>query len=593
MPSQDALIHQLLHDAIPDGNGHPVRPVSPEEVARLMRRARGEPEAIIRELIETRAQRDRFEKNCTKAAEAAGKLEELLKELTTGNASHCHLEALHQTPQGFRAVCRQGAQVREMSLHPEIDADDLKQLQPWEYVRVNEQVVVGTWAGDDYLYESSFGEVVTFIEYADDEFRLARVTRVGHGEEVVMLAEPLRDQTLQPQAKLVLLRDNPRWAIACVPASQIRSRFEVPIDSIETRLTDLACVEPLAEKLMLEIVKRIVSPEIRREYDLDPLRGLLLSSYRPGMGKTAFMRAFAHWLHELGQQRGFDVVLYLVKPNEFKSMWHGEDARIVREDLFGSIRGRREVPRSRPLVQLLVLDEIDSLGRRPEGRDVMVSSAQSDALEAFLVEMDGMVQEVQPEVPAHLLVVGMTNRPDRIDDAIKRPGRMGDEVLEIPDLDIDGAEQVCLVYARSREIPWFVDGTAQSGLDLMQVAERLIRPALAVVFPAVVLRYSTETQRKTDVTAGQVLASVHYRKAMSLAKNRAAERRLYGIGVAAVGYDDVVEGLLDTALSVAAQMEADPHMLIRHLKIKTPVVRVDVTPREELEDHRYQTTSTG
>ncbi len=593
MSSSNSMLQQLLQDAVPQRNGRPPRTTSPEEIEELLSRARDQPEAVVRELFETRKQRDRFEQNCIRAADAAGKLETLLHELTTANAAHLRLETLQDTPQGLRAICRQGSQLREMSVHPDVDVEDLRQLRPWEYVRVNEQVVVGTWSGDDYLFESSFGEVVTFVDYADDEKQLARVTRVGQGEEVVMLAEPVRAQELQARAKLVLARDNPRWALACLPAAQAKCRFEVPIDSIQTRLTDLACVESIAEKIFIEIHKRIVSPQIRAQYNLDPLRGMLLCSYKPGMGKTALMRASAHQLSEFGEQYGFDVSLYLVKPNELKSMWHGEDARIVREELFGAIRAKQEQPRSRPLVQLLVLDEIDSLGRRPEGRDVAVSSAQSDALEALLVEMDGMLQEANADVPAHLLVVGMTNRPDRVDDAIKRPGRMGDEVLEMPELDQDGAEKVCLIYGRSTEIPWLVDGEAQSGLDQTQIAERFIRPAIARIFPAVVLRYSTETQRKIDVTAGQIMASVHLRKAMSVAKNRAAERRMFAVGVPAVGYDDIVEGLLETALSVAAQMEADPLMLIRHLKIKTPVTRVDVTRREELEDHRFQASVTG
>jgi hypothetical protein len=85
------------------------------------------------------------------------------------------------------------------------------------------------------------------------------------------------------------------------------------------------------------------------------------------MGKTALPRAIALWLHEHRDQFGFDVLIYAVKPNETKSMWHGEDARIVREDLFGAIRARQALPRTRPLIILVVLDEIDSLGKPPAG----------------------------------------------------------------------------------------------------------------------------------------------------------------------------------------------------------------------------------
>lgn len=585
MARRRSILEQRASELASAGNG---RGNETDPFAELLQR---DPAVLAEELLRARAELAVAKENCQRAAAAAEGAEALLMEMTTGNAALHHLVGIRCTDSGFQTTCRIGSQLTEVSVHPEVDIEDLKQLQPWDYVRVVDQVIVGIWADDEQLYEASFGDVVTFVDYADEERTRALVSRVGQGEEVVRLGMPPSDRELRSGAKLVLMRDDPSWAIACLPSQQSTSRFEVPIDSITTKLNDLACIEPIAEKLILEITKRIVSPEICSAFDLDPLRGMLLSSYRPGMGKTAFMRAFARWLHELGQERGFDVVLYLVKPNELKSMWHGEDARIVREDLFGAIRAKQAEPRTRPLVQLLVLDEVDSLGRRPEGRDVAVSSAGSDALEALLVEMDGMVQQANGDVISRLLVVGMTNRPDRIDDAVKRPGRMGDEVIEIPDLDIEGAEQVCLIYTRSSSIPFLIDGQTRSGLEPAEIAERLIRPALMQVFDAVVLRYSIETQRKIDVTAGQVMASVHFRKAMSLAKNRAAERHLRGVGTPAVGYHDIVEGLLDTALSVAEQMEADPQMLIRHLKIKTPVVRIDVTPRQELEDHRFLTSS--
>lgn len=544
---------------------------------------------LFLELLRAEQQRDQAQASCAKAVEAAENVQRLLESLINGHATAYRLEAVHETPAGLRAICRLGEQLRELSVHPDVPIADLKRVQPWEFVRVHENMVVGTWVDDPFLIDNSYGEVVTFQGYADHS-TLARVARLGNVEEIVRLAPPLCQQVIPLHSKLVLLRDNPRWAVAWLPAQQTTSRFEVPIDTIDTQLSDLACVESIAEKLLLEVVKRVIAPQIRLEFNLDPLRGLLLCSNKPGMGKTAFMRAFARKLRELGQQRGFDVVLYLVKPNEFKSMWHGEDARIVREELFGAIRARREIPRTRPLVQLVVMDEIDALGRRPEARDAIVSSAQSDALESFLVEMDGMVQERQTEPQAHLLVVGMTNRPERIDDALKRPGRLGDEVFDIPDLDIGGAEQVCLIYTRANEIPWYVDDTVRRGLAVEEISRRFLRPAMSAVFNAVVLRYYSDTQKKFEVTAGQVLAAVHYRKAMSVAKNRAAERRLRGLGIPGVAYEDLVEGLLETSCSVAAQMQADPHMLIRHLRITTPVARVEVSPREELERHRFSQT---
>ena len=88
------------------------------------------------------------------------------------------------------------------------------------------------------------------------------------------------------------------------------------------------------------------------------------------------------------------------------------------------------------------------------------------------------------------------------------------------------------------------------------------------------------------------MSADHYRKASIVVKYRAATRRLRGVGIPGIAYEDVVEGLLDTAVSVAQQMQADPHMLVRHLKIKIPVVRVEATPRAELDDHRFASVGT-
>jgi ATP-dependent 26S proteasome regulatory subunit len=565
-------------------NGNQAEPDN--NIVALIERARSDPESLIAELVHNRKQCEAYKRNCARAAAAAEKTANLLTGLLSGHAQQYRLETLCETPGGIRAICRIGEQTREFGLHPEVNPEDVRNLKPWQYVRVHENVVIGVFA-DDRLFETSHGEIVSFQGYHGEDRRYARVSRAGNIEDVVRLAEHINEPGLTVGCKLVLLRDDPRWAIASLPACQAVSRFEVPIETINTRFSDLACIEPVAEKLMMEMLKRVIRPEIREEYNLDPLRGMILYSDKPGMGKTAVMRAFACEICDLGKEMEFDVVFYLVKPNELKSMWHGEDARIVREELFGAIRQRRCVPRTKPLLQLLVMDEIDSLGRRPEGRDVMGSAAQSDALEAFLAEADGIQQEIPCDPPAHLLMVGMTNRPERLDDAIKRPGRMGDEIIEIPDLDQQGAEKVCLIYLRTSTIPWHVDDEIRHGLTEEEIARRFLRPALAQIYSAVVLKYANDSQKKFDVTAGQVMAAVHYRKAMTVAKNRAAERRLCEEGVPAVIYEDVVHGLLETALSVAAQMESDPHMLMRHLKIKMAVTRIDVTARHELEQHRY------
>ena len=56
-------------------------------------------------------------------------------------------------------------------------------------------------------------------------------------------------------------------------------------------------------------------------------------------------------------------------------------------------------------------------------------------------------------------------------------------------------------------------------------------------------------------------------------------------------FSDLLEGLLDAALSVASGMQADPLMLVRQLQVKVPVARVESVPREEIEIYQHTKTT--
>lgn len=540
-----------------------------------------DPRLVVEELIAAR-------RSCRESARAAEKLDQLLNGLVQQNASLFHLESLRRTTEGqFRAVCRLGAQLQELGVHPQVSIEALQKLLPWEFVCVHEGVVINVWNDDDTLFTAQFGDVVSFEGYANRERFQVRVSRPGREEAIVTLATPLRGAVLQRGTKLVLQRDDPRWAIEALPAEQAESKFEVPLERLNKRLEDLAGLDELSERILEDILMRIAFTDIRDTFDLSPLRGALLISYQPGMGKTAFCEALAVWLRDFGLKHGFDVVLYLVKPNELKSMWHGEDSRIVREDLFGSIRARQRITRDRPLVQILVLDEVDSLQKRG-GSERMVGSAHSDALESVLVELQGIGGEaIEEGPPAHLLCIGLTNRPDRLDEALKRPGRLGDLVCTMPAITQDSAVDIMNIYGRKSSVPWSCDGREAGPAETADVRERFLGPAVAQVFPLVVARYATDTQRTFDITAGQILAGAHYQDAMNRAKRRAAIRMLREHGLPAICPEDVLDSLLDVAVDTARQMEADPAMLVHQLQIKLPVTRVTAVPKSELELHRY------
>ncbi len=559
--------------------GYDRRQLTPD-LARLaetqLQEARLDPLPLVARAL--KAKRD-----CELAAGAAAKLKEILDGLLAGPAILCKCEGVAHTPQGAQAtVAWQGRELREMPIHPDVDVAQIVALEPWHWVKVHakEQVVIGVCA-DASAFARAHGEVVEFKDWQDSAAGLARVTQAGGQEQVVRLSPGLRGAALAPLDQLVLCRDATAFAIARAARQTARSRFETPIDRVRVALEQVAGVDAILAKLFEAIELRLLRRDDEPGLTLEPLHGVLLWSLQAGTGKTLIMRALATWLEGMAQARGFELVLYLVKPNELKSMFHGEDARIVRVDLFGAIRARQLEPRQRTLIQLVVLDEIDSLGRRAGGNDggPVWSSAHNDAIQAFLAEMDGMTNHVCSPA-AHVLCVGMTNRPDAVDLALKRPGRFGDLEIEMPRLTAEGAEAIMAAYAPA-DMPCWLDGAVRTDVAPAELRARLLRPSLQSLFDTIALRYATDSER-VEVAAGAILTAVRCREAMSLAKTAAKRRGVFGEGIAAVSADDVRSGLVAQVHAAARELDADRLTLVRCLNVRGRVLSVDIVAEPDL-----------
>ena len=561
------------------------------------------PHGLVVECLRTARDLRHAQERCGDAQTAAQELAGLLEQLLGAQPQVGRLERLlphapDAPDTAARALCMVGGQLRVLSVHPEVDRARLAALRPWHYLEVHptEGVIVGL-CDDPELHELSLGEVVRFQRWQQESSGLAAVQRQGEVEHIVLVAPELRARDLQAGDRLVLMHQDQRWAIAHVPNERDECRFRVPIEGIEERFEDLAGLDEPVSRLVEDVVLRLVHPEIREEFALRPLHGVLLWSHKPGMGKTALARAFARWLSELGQERGFDVELHVVQPGELKIVWHGGDAKMVREDLCGALRAKRMSARARPLIQCVVMDECDTLGKRSGGDDgqASLSAAQNDAVTALLAEMDGVVQERLPEgvPPAHILWIGLTNRPDAVDEALKRPRRFGDLMLGLDEIDFAGAAAILTVHARGARLPWWLDGAVRTGVEPRELEQRLLRPALERVFERTCLYYDLERQPDCKAAAGELLAGVHYAEAINFAKRRAARRRLVGEGPAAIGFEDVLAGLIEQIDSVARGMSADRLMLRRQLRLSARVLNARAVPREELEDALLEASPAG
>ena len=252
-----------------------------------------------------------------------------------------------------------------------------------------------------------------------------------------------------------------------------------------------------------------------RRLGLAPPRGVLLHG-PPGCAKTTLARAAA--------TASGATVIALSAADVF-SKYVGEGERALR-DAFA--RARRAAP------AILLLDEIDGMvGNRGAAKDASsASSGGADAntgndvaarvLSAFLVEMDGLEVgggggddgDDERRDGDGVLVVATTNRPNALDAALTRPGRL-DLVLYVPPPDARGREAALRVHARG--VPLAAD------VDLRAVATRTERFTGAELRG--VIREAALAALREDMGAEQVTAA-HVDAALSATRPALAESDL-------------------------------------------------------------------
>lgn len=198
-----------------------------------------------------------------------------------------------------------------------------------------------------------------------------------------------------------------KYAYAHVTPSAMK---EVLVKCPNVKWSDIGGQDDLKLKLKQSIEWPLKYPERFLHMGINPPRGILMFG-PPGCSKTMIAKALA---------TESNVNFLSVKGPELFSMWVGESERAVR-DLF---RKARQVAPA-----IIFFDEIDALGSERSNSAGGGSSVKERVLAQMLTEMDGV------NALNNVTIVAATNRPDLIDKALMRPGRLDRIVyVKLPDV---------------------------------------------------------------------------------------------------------------------------------------------------------------
>lgn len=275
---------------------------------------------------------------------------------------------------------------------------DFGALSPGQYVRIDEQLVAVS-AGDFPRH----GSLASILELVGEDRVL--VSADSGQESLLFLAGPLRHGGLKPGDTLSV-DYRAGFAYERLIRTHVEQLFAPEVPDVSYK--DIGGLDTQIEQVRDAIELPFKYPQMYREYGLRPPRGILLYG-PPGCGKTLIAKAVAASLSENMQDR--QTYFISIKGPEVLNKFVGETERHIR-----SIFSRARTLASKNVPVVIFFDEIEALFRT---RGTGISSdVETMIVPQLLAEMDGL------ESLENVVVIGASNRPDMIDPAVLRPGRL-------------------------------------------------------------------------------------------------------------------------------------------------------------------------
>ncbi len=274
---------------------------------------------------------------------------------------------------------------------------------------------------DEYA-DSTHGFVGADIESLTKEAAMTALRRIR--PQLDLEAEEIDAEVLEA---LEVTEADFKQALKGIEPSALREVFvEVP----DVTWNNVGGLEETKEKLRETIQWPLEYPEVFDQMDMQSAKGVLMYG-PPGTGKTLLAKAVANQA---------ESNFISIKGPELLNKYVGESEKGVRE-VFS--KARENAP------TVVFFDEIDAIASE-RGRNSGDSGVSERVVSQLLTELDGL------EALEDVVVVATSNRPDLIDSALLRPGRL-DRHIHVPVPDEDARRAILEVHTREKPLAEDVD----------------------------------------------------------------------------------------------------------------------------------------
>lgn len=257
---------------------------------------------------------------------------------------------------------------------------------------------------------------------------------------------------------------------------------------------DIGGLQQVKEELTEAIEWPLKHANLFAEADVQPPKGILLYG-PPGTGKTMIAKAVA---------ATSEANFISIKGPELISKWVGESEKGVREVF-------RKARQAAPCV--IFFDELDAVAPRRRGASEGDAHVTERVISQMLTELDGL------EDLKGVVVIGATNRPDIIDEALLRPGRF-DRLLEVPAPDKDARKHIFQIHTKKKPLEPDVN------LDnLVEMTEGTTGADIAALINAAAMSAIKEHVRQKSGSKLRI-SKRHFETALNKIKKKSGNRRI-------------------------------------------------------------------